>query len=132
MTQYMLDTNTVSNLIRKYPVLAGRLVAVPMASLCISAITEGELLFGLAKRPAARRLHVVVREFLRLVDALPWDHDVAERYGALRAELELKGKTLSPLDLQIAAHALCLDAVLVTNDRVFRQVVGLQLEDWTK
>ena len=81
MTQYMLDTNTVSKLIRIHPVLAGRLVAVPMVSLCISAITEGELLSGLAKRPAAQRLHIVVREFLRRVDALPWDQAVAERYG---------------------------------------------------
>lgn len=132
MTQYMLDTNTVSNLIKKHPLVARRLVTVPIASLCISAITEGELLFGLARRPEAQRLHLVVRELLRRLDVLPWDRDVAERYGAVRAELELKGKTLAPLDLQIAAHALCVGAVLVTNDRVFRQVIGLQLEDWTK
>ena len=63
---------------------------------------------------------------------LPWDRDVAECYGAVRAELELNGKTLAPLDLQIAAHALCLGAVMVTSDPVFRQVLGLQLEGWTK
>ena len=132
MMQYMLDTNTVSNLIKKHPLVARRLVAVPIASLCVSAITEGELLFGLARRPEAQRLHLAVRELLRRVDVLPWDRDVAERYGSVRAELELKGKSLAPLDLQIAAHALCIGAVLVTNDRVVRQVVGLQLEDWTK
>ena len=107
-------------------------MAVPIASLCVSAITEGELLFGLARRPEAQRLHLAVRELLRRVDVLPWDRDVAERYGTARAELELKGKSLAPLDLQIAVHALCIGAVLVTNDRVFRQVAGLQLEDWTK
>lgn len=132
MSRYMLDTNTVSNLIKKNPLVARRLVAVPIASLCISAITEGELLFGLAKRPEAQRLHQAVGELLRRVDVLSWDRDVAGRYGAVRAELERKGKTLAPLDLQIAAHALCVGAVLVTSDRVFRQVVGLQLEDWTK
>ena len=49
MTLYMLDTNTVSHLIKENPLVIRRLLAVPMASLCISAITEGELLFGLAK-----------------------------------------------------------------------------------
>ena len=58
MTRYMLDTNTVSHLIRGHPVVARRVVAVPMASICISSITEGELMFGLSKRPEAIRLHV--------------------------------------------------------------------------
>ena len=128
----MLDTNTVSNLIRHHPALARRVVAAPMASLCISVITEAELHFGLAKRPEAKRLHLAVREFLRRVDVLPWDRSAAERYGTLRAEIERKGRILAPLDLQIAAHAVSLGAILVTGDRAFRQVTGLQLEDWTK
>lgn len=53
----MLDTNTVSHLIKEHPAVVRHVVAVPMASLCVSAITEGELLFGLAKRPNAKRLH---------------------------------------------------------------------------
>ena len=97
----------------------------------LSAITEGELLFGLAKRPAARRLQIAVREFLRRVDVLPWDSTIAERYGTLRAGMEGQGKILAPLDLLIAAHALGLDAVLVTNDRAFGQIAGLTIEDWT-
>ena len=132
MSLYMLDTNTVSHLIRQHPAVARRVVAAPMESLCISAITGGELMFGLAKRPDARRLHLAVREFLRRVDPLPWDGAAAERYGAVRAALETKGKTLAPLDLQIAAHALSLGVILVTNDRAFKQVAGLHIEDWTK
>ncbi len=73
MKHYMLDTNTVSHLIKAHPAVARRVVAAPMAALCISAITEGELLFGLAKRPDAHRLHRAVREFLRRVDVLPWN-----------------------------------------------------------
>jgi tRNA(fMet)-specific endonuclease VapC len=131
MKRYMLDTNTVSHLIKAHPAVARHMVAVPMASLCISAITEGELLFGLAKRPDAKRLHVVVREFLRRVDALPWDSAIAEHYGTVRAEMEEKGKILAPLDLLIATHALSAGAVLVTNDRAFGQMPNLHLEDWT-
>jgi tRNA(fMet)-specific endonuclease VapC len=127
----MLDTNTVSYLLKAHPTVARHVVAVPMASLCISAITEAELLFGLAKRPDAKRLHRAVREFLRRVDVLPWDSHIAECYGTVRAELERQGRGLAPLDLLIATHALSVGAVLVTNDQAFRQMSDLQLVDWT-
>jgi tRNA(fMet)-specific endonuclease VapC len=131
MTRYMLDTNTVSHLIRQHPAVAKRVVAASMASLCISAITAGELLFGLARRPDATRLHLAVMAFLRRVDVLPWDGDVAERYGSVRAEMQRRGQPLAPLDLLIATHALSVSAVLVTNDQAFHQVATLDIEDWT-
>lgn len=131
MTRYMLDTNTVSHLLRSHPTVTARVLEVPMASLCISAITQGELLFGLAKRPSAKALHIAVREFLRRVDSLPWDNAVAENYGTARARMAQAGKVMAPLDMLIAAHALFEDAVLVTNDQAFRQMTGLKMEDWT-
>ena len=131
MKRYMLDTNTVSYLIKSHPPVARRVVAASMASLCVSAITGGELLFVLAKRPEAKRLHIAVRELLRRVDVLPWSSAIAERYGVVRAEMERRGKILAPLDLLIATHALDLGAVLVTNDQAFNQVNGLHVEDWT-
>lgn len=131
MSRYMLDTNTVSHMIKAHPSVVLRIESVPMASLRISAITEGELLFGLAKRPQANRLHLAVRELLRRVDVLPWDSVVAAHYGTVRADMERQGQILGPLDLLIATHAQCVGAVLVTNDRAFAQVADLQLEDWT-
>jgi tRNA(fMet)-specific endonuclease VapC len=130
MTQYMLDTNTVSHLIKENPLVVQRLLAVTMASLCISAITEGELLFGLAKRPHAKRLHLAVREFLRRVSVLPWDSVAAEIYANVRAEMTLQGKSSGPLDMLIASHALSVNAVLVTNDQAIRQTPNLLIEDW--
>lgn len=127
----MLDTTTESHLIGEHPAVVLRLLAVPMAAVCISSITQAELLVGLARRPEAKRLHTAVGEFLRRVDVLPWDSEVAERYGATRAAMERQGKTLGPLDLLIAAHGLCAEAVLVTNERAFAQVDGLKVEDWT-
>jgi len=132
MTRYMLDTNTVSHLLKRHPAVARRVVAVPITSLCISAITLGELLYGLAKRPEATALHNAVREFLRRVDVLPWDADSAEAYGPARAATQREGRVLAPMDLLIGAHALSTGAVLVTNDRAFGQLPGLPVEDWTE
>ena len=131
MKRYLLDTNIVSHLINDHPVVSQRIVKVPMASLGISVITEAELFYGLAKRPEDKRLHLVVEEFLKRVDVLPWDSAIVKNYGLIRVEMERQGKTLAPLDLLIAAHALSLNAVLVTNDKAFYQVGGLTIEDWT-
>lgn len=131
MTRYLLDTNIVSCLVRKHPEVAQRARAVPINSLCISAITEGEMRYGLAKRPEALRLHAAVHELLRCLDVMPWDAKVTAHYGATRAELERQGKTLAPLDLLIAAHAKSLGAILVSNDQAFRQISDLTMEDWT-
>jgi len=131
MKHYLLDTNTVSHVIREHSALVAHLVSVPIASLRISSITAGELHFGLARRPEAKRLHLAVAEFLQRVDVLPWQISTAECYGDLRATLEAQGIVLAPLDLLIAAHTLATGSVLVSNDKAFRQVPGLDVEDWT-
>ena len=131
MTRYMLDTNTVSHLLKNHPSVARRVVAVPITSLCISAITQGELLFGLAKRPDATTLHRAVGEFLRRVDVLSWDTPAAQCYGAPRTLTQREGKALAPMDLLIGSHALSIDAILVTNDHAFGYLPGLKIEDWT-
>ena len=129
---YMLDTNTLSHLIKRQPQAIARLLHVPMHNVCISAITAGELAFGLAKRPQAMALREAVNEFLRRAEVMPWDDAVAQTYGTLRAELNKNGTPLAALDLQIAAHALHLKATLVSNDKAFAQVGGLIVEDWVK
>ncbi len=127
----MLDTNTVSSLLRQNLNVGKRITSIPMDCLCLSAISEGELLYGLAKKPGAKNLHKAVQEFLKRIDVLSWNSQVAEHYGKLRAELEVKGNILGPLDMQIAAHAFQVGATLVTNDRAFNMVKKLKIEDWT-
>lgn len=128
----MLDTNIVSHFVRQHPSVIRRAVAIPMDELCISAITEGELLFGLARRPDATRLNFGIQQFLSRVAVLPWDRTVAADYAALRAGQERRGRILAPMDLLIAAHAISAGATLVTNDSAFTQIPGLPVEDWTK
>jgi tRNA(fMet)-specific endonuclease VapC len=131
MKRYLLDTNIVSHLLRGHPEVSTRVQATPMAALCISAVTEGELLFGLAKRPTAGQLRQAVLEMLKRLEVLPWGRAAAAQYGSTRAALVAKGKVLAPLDLMIAAHAQSVQAVLVSNDQAFGMVDGLEVEDWT-
>ena len=133
MTAWMLDTNIASHVIKgDRPEVIKRLVSLPMDDIVISSVTEGELLYGLAKRGYPKALSERVRQFLLRVDVLPWDHDVTRTYGDLRAAYEAKGVTLAPLDMMIAAHAVATDATLVTRDKAFAHVPQpLRTDDWT-
>ena len=132
MIQYMLDTNTVSYLIKGFPNVVDKVTASSMSAICISAITEGELLFGLGKRPEAKKLHHAVNEFLIRVSVLPWTSDTAEKYGSLRAQMETTGLILAPLDMLIAAHALEAGITLISSNQAFTQVPELSAADWNK
>lgn len=61
---------------------------------------------------------------------LPWDSEEAIAYGDLRANLEFPGRTLGNMDILIAAHAIAVKAVLVTNDRSFGEVANLKITNW--
>ena len=130
--RYMLDTNTVSSLVQQNQLVRKRITSLPMDKLCLSVISEAELLYGLAKKPHAKNLHQVVQEFLKRIEVLAWNSNVAEHYAILRADLEAKGAVLGSLDMQIAAHASEAGAVLVTNDQAFKRVKKLKVEDWTR
>lgn len=134
MSGWMLDTNVASHVIRgDRREIIERLVALPISDVVISSITEGELLYGLAKRGYPTALSERVREFLLRVDILPWDHEVTKTYADLRAAWEAKGVTLSPLDMMIAAHAAATNATLVTRDKAFSRVPSpLRIEDWAE
>jgi len=129
----MLDTNIASYIVRdRNEVLKAHLAKVPVNRLCISVISEAELRYGIAFNPAATRMKADVEAFLNRTESLPWDSDAAERYGTLRATLRRAGTTMDGMDMLIAAHALSVGALLVTNDAAFRQIKGLKTVDWTK
>jgi tRNA(fMet)-specific endonuclease VapC len=124
---YLLDTNTVSYIAKgKSQAARARLEALGEEEIaCISSITEAELRYGLAKRPAAHTLRAAVEGLLFKLRILPWGSKEAAAYGELRAKLEAAGISLSELDMQIAAHAISVGAVLVTNDEAFLHVEDL-------
>jgi len=132
MSRYMLDTDTCIFITRKSaPVLLERIESVPLAQQCISVVTLAELLYGVQLSARKKANQQVVDLFARHVEVLDWTPDAARHYAEIRADLKKKGQQLGANDMLIAAHALALDAVLVTaNTAEFARVSGLTVENW--
>ena len=132
MTLYMLDTDiSVSVIRRRSRSVLKRFESVTATSLCISTITYGELYFGAVKSDFVERNVYVLKEYANRLQVLPWNRDAASVYGHLRDHLEGSGNPIGVLDTLIAAHALSLNATIVTNNvRHFGRVPDLSLENW--
>jgi tRNA(fMet)-specific endonuclease VapC len=130
--RYLLDTNTASHIAKDtIPSATRQFNRIRRNTVAISVISEAEMLFGLAKIPEAKVLGSAIREFLSSIAILPWDSNAAGHYAHLRAALQRTGKTLGAMDMLIAAQALAVDAILVTNDAAFQRISHLKTEDWT-
>ena len=130
----MLDTDICSYIIRqRSPAIQARLSDILPDDICISVITRAELLYGLKRLPAAHRLHIEVRRFLRMVRALPWEEEAADFYADIRHQLVTAGQPIGELDMMIAAHSLSAGAILVTNNtRHYERIAQpLILENWS-
>ncbi len=130
---HMLDTDTVSYLIKgKSAAIESRLAALPPSMVCISVITRAELQYGLKRLGGQHRLHLAVRQFLKLVRILPWDEEAADWYADIRHQLTTEGQPIGELDMMIAAHSLSAGALLVTNNkRHYERIAApLVLENW--
>ena len=102
-----------------------------MSACVTSIIVIAEIRFGLRKNPSVK-LVAQVELVLDSIVALPWQTPADEHYAEIRTHLEREGKSISGNDLLIAAHALALEATVVTaNEREFRRVPGLRVENWT-
>ena len=129
--RYLLDTNTCIYIINRHPPeVFERFKRLQAGQIAISSITGAELQFGIAKTGSERNQNAL-EKFLAPLDVLPFDEQAMRIYGDLRAHLERKGTPIGALDTLIAAHALALDSVLVTNNqREFKRVPKLRLENW--
>lgn len=130
---YCFDTDILSAVIKRDPPLhlIRRLAATAPGEQCTTAITLGELLYGVAKRGSPALVERVRDLIASAGTVLPFDNAAAEQYGALRATLERNGRRLPEPDLRIASISLARDLTLVTaNTRHFARVPGLHLENW--
>ena len=131
MSDYMLDTNTISDLIRNPDgASARRIESVGHQQICTSIIVAAELRYGCAKKGSPKLL-AKVESLLETIAILPLDVPVDAKYGGIRAELEAAGLIIGQNDLLIAAHAYSLGLILVTdNIREFGRIRGLKVENW--
>lgn len=129
--RYLLDTNSMSDLTR-HPggSVARRLAVVGEAIVCTSIVVACELRFGAAKNGSSW-LSIRIDQLLASFEVLPLDREADRHYAEVRAYLSRTGQPIGPNDLLIAAHALALDLILVTdNVDEFARVPGLAIENW--
>lgn len=134
MNSYLLDTNIISHMMREPAGLAARQLDQATAQdrtagIVTSSIVLCELRFGLQRKPNIRLSHALER-ILENIEVFPLDENAAIHYAAIRTFLEQGGTPLAANDLLIAAHALSLNATLVSADAAFSRVPGLRLENW--
>jgi tRNA(fMet)-specific endonuclease VapC len=129
---YMLDTDTCSYIIKKRPAaVEDKFKRIDPLDICISVITEAELLYGLAKAPDRKKFAHLVHAFISKAVVMDWTSKEAEVYANLRAKLEAKGKGIGNMDTLIAAHALSLQATVVTNNtKHYAAVPQLKVTNW--
>lgn len=134
MIRVMLDTNICIELIRgKRDQVLRRLRRRKAHTVGISSITLSELWYGVEKSQCPEHNTLALLQFCAPLIVLDFDDTAAACYGKLRAELEAKGHPVGPMDMLIGAHALSLNTILVTNnEREFRRIQGLKVENWVK
>lgn len=133
MMRYLLDTNICIYLIKKHPpeVLA-RFQQIKLTQLYIPTITLFELYYGIEKNNSHQRNLNALESFIAPLTIVDFTIDAAKQAAKIRSALEKQGNIIGAYDIQIAAIALSLDMVLLTNNtREFARVNGLKLENWT-
>lgn len=130
--RYLLDTNVVSELVRRPDGRTARRAAtIEPRTIAVSIIVAAELRYGTERR-GSDRLTRQLETVLAALEILPLAEPADAHYAAIRSELERVGRPIGHNDLLIAAHARALDLTLVTrNVREFRRVPGLAVEDWS-
>lgn len=129
---YLLDTNICIYIINaKPPKVLDRFREENLGVIALSSVSAAELAYGVIKSGSERNQRAL-EMFLSPLEILPFEEKAIWEYGRVRSGLEKLGQPIGALDTMIAAHALSIDAILVTNNtREFSRVHRLRLENWT-
>ncbi len=134
MIKYMLDTNICIYIIKQKPAkVIERFKQTDISQIGISSITLSELQYGVSKSSNPEQNQMALSQFAAPLEIFPYDDGAAQYYGDLRAGLEKQGTPIGSLDMLIAAHAISLNSVLITNnEKEFNRVPNLRIDNWVK
>lgn len=132
--KYLLDTNVwIDYLTGRYPTVVTSIQESQPDELCLSSVVMAELRYGAEKSRRKRFNHRLLDTLAQEVRCVDFDVNAATTYGEVRTALEKRGKPLGAYDMLIAAHALSLGLILITdNEREFGQVRSLAVENWRR
>jgi tRNA(fMet)-specific endonuclease VapC len=132
--KYMLDTNICIYIIKQKPQnVIRRFREAKISEIGVSSITLSELEYGVMKSTKPEQNRMALAQFMAPIEIPAYDDAAAQHYGEIRDYLGRQGTPIGSLDMLIAAHALSLNAVLITNnEREFKKVSNLKIENWTK
>lgn len=129
---YLLDTNAcVDYLTQRFPNVVARIQDSPPEEICLSSVAVAELRYGADRSERKAQNHARLDTLTTEIQCVDFDLSAAKVYGRIRADLEAKGTPVGPYDMMIAAQALSLGFILVTdNETEFRRIEGLKIENW--
>lgn len=133
---YLLDTNAVFALMKGTRAVVDRLAATDRAEVAVPQPVVAEIAFGIERLPRSRRRADLQARFdlaCAEIARAEWTDAVSHTYGRIKATLERRGQRIEDFDAAIAAHAIALDATLVTaNLDHMTRVPGLRIQDWNR
>ena len=134
--KYVLDTNAVSALMRGDEAILERLRRTERTDVGLPAPVLAEIAYGIERLPRSRRKRFLSNQYdiiLATMNRQPWTDETSLHFGKIKAALEKSGRTIEDFDAAIAAHALAVNAILVTNNLAqMTRVPGLVVEDWSR
>ena len=132
--KYVLDTNTLSFAMAGEFSVCRRMLSQARTDVLLPQPVIAEIEYGLTRMRRSKKRERLVRRFQAFLQETPrsvWTDEVSRAFGTTKAELERRGIRIEDFDVAVAAHALAIDATLVSDDMShMRRIPGLRVENW--